>query len=77
LDFSNCIVQGLLDTTELFHNTHPDATRYMPSSLLSGIIEDVGQVATSAILTVVHGGHEDTGTALLSIRMYMWYEALR
>jgi hypothetical protein len=34
-------------------------------SLLSSLIEDVGQVAATAVLAVVHGGHENTGTALL------------
>jgi hypothetical protein len=43
---------------------HPDATRDMPLNLLSSLIEDVGQVATSTVLTVVHGSHEYTGTAL-------------
>ena len=28
------------------------------------LIEDVGQVAATAVLAVVHGSHEDTGTAL-------------
>lgn len=31
---------------------------------LLGLIKDVGQVAAAAVLAVVHGGHEDTGTAL-------------
>lgn len=31
---------------------------------LFGLIEDVGQVALAAVLAVVHGSHEDTGTAL-------------
>jgi hypothetical protein len=31
-----------------------------------GIVENVGQVATTTVLTVVHGSHEDTGTAFLS-----------
>jgi hypothetical protein len=31
---------------------------------LFGLIEDVGQVAAAAVLAVVHGGHEDTSTAL-------------
>lgn len=31
---------------------------------LFGLVEDVGQVALSAVLAVVHGGHEDTSTAL-------------
>ena len=31
---------------------------------LFGLVEDVGQVAATAVLTVVHGGHEDTSTAL-------------
>jgi hypothetical protein len=35
---------------------HPD--------LFSGLIEDVSQVATSTVLAVVHGSHENTGTAL-------------
>lgn len=28
------------------------------------LVEDVGEVALSAVLTVVHGSHEDTSTAL-------------
>jgi hypothetical protein len=31
---------------------------------LLGLVEDVGEVALAAVLTVVHGSHEDTGTAL-------------
>jgi hypothetical protein len=31
---------------------------------LLGLVEDVGQVAATAVLAVVHGSHEDTGTAL-------------
>jgi hypothetical protein len=31
---------------------------------LFGLVEDVGEVATSAVLAVVHGSHEDTRTAL-------------
>jgi hypothetical protein len=34
------------------------------SPLLSSIIEDVGKVATSAVLTIVHSSHENTCTAL-------------
>lgn len=33
---------------------------------LFGVVENVGQVATTTVLAVVHGSHEDTGTALLS-----------
>jgi hypothetical protein len=36
----------------------------IPRHLLSSIIEDVGKVATSAVLTIVHSSHENTGTAL-------------
>ena len=28
------------------------------------VVEGVGQVAATAVLAIVHGGHEDTGTAL-------------
>jgi len=28
------------------------------------VVKDVGEVATAAVLAVVHGSHEDTGTAL-------------
>jgi len=28
------------------------------------LVEDVGQVAAATVLTILHGGHEDTGTAL-------------
>lgn len=31
---------------------------------LLGLVEDVGKVALSAVLAVVHSGHEDTGTTL-------------
>jgi len=41
------------------------------SLLLSGLIEDVGQVATSTILTVVHSSHEDTSTTLKFVRRYI------
>lgn len=34
------------------------------SEHLFRLVEDVGEVALSAVLTVVHGSHEDTGTAL-------------
>merc|ERR1711879_94146 len=30
---------------------------------LLGLVEDVGEVAATAVLAVVHGSHEDTGTA--------------
>ena len=33
---------------------------------LFGLVEDVGKVALPAVLTVVHGSHEDTGTALIT-----------
>jgi hypothetical protein len=31
---------------------------------LFGLVENVGEVAASAVLAVVHGSHEDTSTAL-------------
>jgi hypothetical protein len=31
---------------------------------LFGLVEDVGEVALTAVLAVVHSGHEDTGTTL-------------
>jgi hypothetical protein len=31
---------------------------------LFGVIENISEVALSAVLTVVHSSHEDTGTAL-------------
>jgi hypothetical protein len=34
-----------------------------PNRLLR-LVEDVGQVAATTVLAVVHGGHEDTSTAL-------------
>jgi hypothetical protein len=37
-----------------------------PSSLnLFRLVEDVREVAAAAVLAVVHGGHEDTGTAVV------------
>ena len=38
--------------------THPSSTRRLL------LVEDVGEVAATAVLAVVHGSHEDTGTAL-------------
>jgi len=32
--------------------------------LFSGLVEDVGQVATSTVLTIVHSSHENAGTAV-------------
>lgn len=32
--------------------------------LLFALVKDIGQVAAAAVLSVVHGSHEDTGTAL-------------
>ena len=37
---------------------------FQVTSLLSGLVEDVSQVATSTVLTVVHSSHENTGTTL-------------
>lgn len=34
---------------------------------LLGLVEDVGEVAATAVLAVVHGSHEDTGTALKNV----------
>jgi len=34
------------------------------ATTLFGLVKDVGQVAATAVLAVVHGGHEDAGTAL-------------
>lgn len=31
---------------------------------LFGLVKDVGQMAATAVLAVVHGSHEDTSTAL-------------
>jgi hypothetical protein len=31
---------------------------------LLGLVEDVGEMALAAVLAIVHGSHEDTGTAL-------------
>lgn len=37
------------------------------SPILLGLVEDVGEVALAAVLAVVHGGHEDTSSALLRL----------
>jgi hypothetical protein len=34
------------------------------SSRSFGLVENVGEVAAAAVLAIVHGGHEDTGTTL-------------
>ena len=53
--------------------THPsfsmNAVSHIPIIMhplvrLFGLVKDVGQVATSAVLAIVHGSHEDTSTAL-------------
>lgn len=31
------------------------------------LVEDVGQVAAAAVLSVLHGSHEDTSTALFPV----------
>jgi len=36
----------------------------MITTLLSSVVENVGQVATSTVLTVVHSSHENTCTAV-------------
>lgn len=41
--------------------SHPNQKSMMMRLLL---VKDVGQVATATVLTIRHGGHEDTGTAL-------------
>jgi len=43
----------------LFSSTHQGSL----SHLVLGLVEDVGQMTSSAVLTVMHGSHEDTGTA--------------
>jgi hypothetical protein len=43
---------------------HPSSYPQQVHLSLVLVVEDVGQVATAAVLAVVHGGHEDTGTAL-------------
>lgn len=44
---------------------NPNSPFHHPTQVrLAGLVEDVGQVAASAVLAVVHGSHEDTGTAL-------------
>lgn len=40
------------------------------ASPLLRVVEDVGQVAATAVLSVVHGGHEDTSTALYSLSAF-------
>ena len=64
---NNCIAQ---DRSRMLYqkprpSSIPDFLQQLHLSLVLGI-EDVGQVAATTVLTVVHGGHEDTGTALES-----------
>jgi len=40
------------------------SSSHIPATILFGLVKDVGQVAATAVLAVVHGSHEDTGTAL-------------
>ena len=40
------------------------SSSHIPATTLFGLVKDVGQVAATAVLAVVHGSHEDTGTAL-------------
>jgi hypothetical protein len=37
---------------------------------LLNLVKDVGQVAATTVLAVVHGGHEDTGTALTMLLVF-------
>jgi hypothetical protein len=41
-----------------------DRTLLLNLDHLFGLVEDVGEVALTAVLAVVHSGHEDTGTTL-------------
>jgi hypothetical protein len=47
--------------------TNSGTTRFRKAKHLLGLVEDVGEVALAAVLTVVHSSHEDTGTALDSL----------
>ena len=47
-----------------------DGTQWHDLDRLFGLVEDVGEVALSAVLAVVHSGHEDTGTTLEIICQY-------
>jgi hypothetical protein len=44
--------------------TNSGTTRFRKAEHLLGLVEDVGEVALAAVLTVVHSSHEDTSTAL-------------
>ncbi|KAJ5799651.1 uncharacterized protein N7518_001719 [Penicillium psychrosexuale] len=41
-----------------------DSTPRSDLDRLFGLVEDVGEVALTTVLAVVHSGHEDTGTTL-------------
>lgn len=41
--------------------------RFLRVSLFSGLVEDEGQVAATTVLTILHGSHENTGSALHNI----------
>ena len=48
------------------HHSHIDDRNIRSSDImrLFGLVEDVSQMALATVLAVVHGSHEDTGTAL-------------
>lgn len=56
--------------TDLAHpNFSTNAVSHIPIIMhprvcLFGLVKNIGQVATSAVLAVVHSSHEDTSTAL-------------
>jgi hypothetical protein len=46
----------------MHHRSRGDETARLVHLL--GLVKDVGEVALAAVLTVLHGSHEDTSTAL-------------
>ena len=65
---ANCVTFEDLGKPEIIRD-HQKLSVYAPSihASFSGLVEDVGKMATSTILSVVHGSHENTSTALFNI----------
>ena len=65
----NRIIYREISITRIHAKSNPCRNSIKETSRLDGVqllglVEDVGEVALAAVLTVVHSGHEDTGAAL-------------
>lgn len=78
---SRLLFQGHYRTIQT-HTSYPNSAIPQPTRItgtkkgesrlvhLFGLVENVGKVALAAVLTVLHGSHEDTSTTLKIISHY-------